>query len=269
MKKKEPEMVERTISHEQVDQWSKEYSLSWQQVFCLDSEFWSLISIENQEKEKGKQRAVGKDTKNLESMYKDDFEKSGFSGAEDKKKILEPTHPTIQLKVFMNYTKVFYSKFKGVILRLISAFGIDITNEHSRIDQVQFLKMKCFFELFTIQKEELQNLWMKILDPRGLAIIQVEEFKQFIERLARGTISSKPTIVSETFSVDFVTMLKAEGCLADSDTKVNLNRLRERMVKQEAIDVELFNQLLRQDCVFKIKSKHFDPEKFEQITNRF
>lgn len=82
--------------------------------------------------------------------------------------------------------------------------------------------MKCFFELFTIPKEEQEELWMKILDPRGLATIQVEEFKEFIERLARGTISSKPTIVSETFSLDFVTLLKIEGCLSDNDTKVNL-----------------------------------------------
>ena len=97
--------------------------------------------------------------------------------------------------------------------RLISAFGIDTTNENVRIEWDQFLSLKCFLELFTLDQTELEDLWLKALDPRGLAIVPFSDFKTFLERLARGSMSEKPTAVSETFSTGMMTLMELEGCV--------------------------------------------------------
>jgi hypothetical protein len=80
-------------------------------------------------------------------------------------------------------------RFKDVNKRLISAFGIDTSNENVRIEWDQFLNLKCFLEKFTLSDEELENLWLKALDPRGLSIVPYDDFKSFLERLARGSMS--------------------------------------------------------------------------------
>lgn len=60
--------------------------------------------------------------------------------------------------------------------------------------------MKCFLELFTLNGEELENVWLKALDPRGLAMVPKKDFKNFLEKMARGAMSETPTAVSEVFS---------------------------------------------------------------------
>lgn len=36
-----------TKTHDQIYQWSKDYNITWQQIFQLDAEFFSLITLEN------------------------------------------------------------------------------------------------------------------------------------------------------------------------------------------------------------------------------
>jgi hypothetical protein len=45
-----------------------------------------------------------------------------------------------------------------------------------RIEWDQFLNLKCFLEKFTIKGEDLENLWLRALDPKGLNLVPVEEF---------------------------------------------------------------------------------------------
>ena len=73
----------------------------------------------------------------------------------------------------MEFTTSLADKFKDVIKRLIQAFGIDTTSENVRIEWDQFLYLKCFLELFTLTETELQSIWLKALDPRGLSFVPV------------------------------------------------------------------------------------------------
>jgi hypothetical protein len=44
-------------------------------------------------------------------------------------------------------------------------------------------------ELFTLETKELEKLWLKALDPRSISMVPVAEFTDFLERLARGSMS--------------------------------------------------------------------------------
>jgi hypothetical protein len=100
----------------------------------------------------------------------------------------------------MNYTPSLADKFNDVNKRLISALGVDSTNENVRIEWQHFLSLKCFLELFTLGKEELEDIWLKALDPRGLALVSQDDFYRFMERMARGSMSAEPTEVSVAFA---------------------------------------------------------------------
>ena len=63
--------------------------------------------------------------------------------------------PSISLKVFLNFTTSLADKFRECNLRLIQAFGIDTNNLAVRIVWDQYLKLKCFLELFSLRGEEL------------------------------------------------------------------------------------------------------------------
>ena len=55
-----PEELESTMTHKEIEGYSAKYNLRWRQIFQLDAEFWSLITIESEEKEKEAQRQAGK-----------------------------------------------------------------------------------------------------------------------------------------------------------------------------------------------------------------
>lgn len=76
--------------------------------------------------------------------------------------------PSITLKIFKENITSLSEKFPDVNSRLIQAFGIDTSNDNVNIEWDQFLSLKCFLELFTLSEDELQSIWMKALDPRGL-----------------------------------------------------------------------------------------------------
>ena len=88
----------------------------------------------------------------------------------------------------------------------------------------------------------------------------IEEFKDFLERLARGSMSESPTAVSQTFVTELINLMKMEQCLCDQDTKVDMHKLRDKMEVEQSIDVELFNQMLKQDCLFKVESTNYQTE---------
>ena len=47
---------------------------------------------------------------------------------------LEMDGPSISLKTFVDFTTSLADKFRDINLRLISAFGIDTSNENGRIE---------------------------------------------------------------------------------------------------------------------------------------
>ena len=71
----------------------------------------------------------------------------------------------------MNYTPSLADKFNDVNKRLISALGVDSSNDNVRIEWEHFLNLKCFLELFTLDKETLEDIWLKALDPRTLNLV--------------------------------------------------------------------------------------------------
>ena len=103
-----------------------------------------MITIEQEEKEKEEKRKSGKagDTLDLPEAKGEDDEDE--KGQENKKLGLEVDGPSIPLKIFLMYTTSLADKFKDVNKRLISAFGIDTSNENVRIVWDQFLSLKCF-----------------------------------------------------------------------------------------------------------------------------
>ena len=92
------------------------------------------------------------------------------------------------------------NKFKDVNKRLIGSFGLDTENENTRIDWEQYIGLKCFLEKFTLDIEIKEEIWMKILDPRGVYQVPMSEFTFFIERLARGSMHQSPTTESQAFT---------------------------------------------------------------------
>ena len=127
--------------------------------------------------------------------------------------MIDQEQRAVQLKTFMKYTTSLYDKFKDVQIRLISAFGIDTSNEHTKIEWDHFINIKRFLELFICTQDELEDIWIKVIDSRGLAFVDEDEFVEFFEKLARGCMNEEPTSVSSTFSVTLVKMLDAEGCM--------------------------------------------------------
>lgn len=166
---------------------------------------------------------------------------------------MEADGPSISLKIFLDFTTSLADKFKDVNKRLISAFGIDTSNDNTRIVWDQFLSLKCFLELFTLDTEELEKLWLKALDPRSISMVPVDEFKDFLEKLARGSMSEQPTAVSEVFSQEMMELMHLEGCIMGVAGKecINMVVLRQKVAEGD-ISIEIFNQLLKQDCLFKV-----------------
>lgn len=175
-----------------------------------------MITIEQEEAEKEKKRKAGKTNDMLEfGLVKDNKGDGDDDEGGGKKKIgIEADGPSISLKIFLDYTISLADKFKDVNKRLISALGIDTSNENVRIEWDQFLNLKCFLELFTITGDELQNLWLRALDPKGLSLVPLPEFEEFLERIARGSMSNQPTAVSATFSKEMKRLMELEGCIA-------------------------------------------------------
>jgi len=134
----------------------------------------------------------------------------------DKKMGLEADGPSISLRTFVNYTNSLADKFKDVNMRLIGAFGLDTSHDGVRIEWDQFLSLKCFLELFTLDKQELIRVWLKALDPRGLNCVPIKDITDFLERIARGSMDDSPTAISMVFSESMLKLFELEKCITDN-----------------------------------------------------
>ena len=95
------EVLDSELTHEEIEEISAKYNLSWQDIFALDAQFWSLVTIESQEKKTGVlTKAVGPDAD---------------EGAQAEEKYQMPSDsPSISLRTFMNYTPSLADKFRDV-----------------------------------------------------------------------------------------------------------------------------------------------------------
>ena len=66
-------------------------------------------------------------------------------------------------------------------------------------------------------------------------------------------MSDQPTAVSTAFSSSMMKLMQAEGLFSASGTNIDIRKLA-KALREKVIDVELFNQLLRQDCLFEVRS---------------
>ena len=48
--------TDSSLTHKEIEEIAQKYNLSWRQVFQLDAEFWSLITIQEEDKEKEESR---------------------------------------------------------------------------------------------------------------------------------------------------------------------------------------------------------------------
>ena len=60
--------------------------------------------------------------------------------------------------------------------------------------------MKCFLVFYTLEKQKLISLWMKILDPKGVRHLPKANLEIFLELVARGITTEEHTLVSREYS---------------------------------------------------------------------
>ena len=111
-------------------------------------------------------------------------------------------------------------------------------------------------ELFSSTPDELEAIWLKALDVRGVAQVAVDDFVEFMENLARGSMSEEPTAVSINFSKEMMQMMQIEGCVDGKEDKqyIDIKVLRHKIKQEQTIDIDVFNQLLSQNCEFRVES---------------
>lgn len=185
----------------------------------------------------------------------EDEQAAGEKTEAKEKKIagVEADGPSISLKTFCSYTNSLADKFKDVNMRLIAAFGLDTSHDGVRIEWDQFLSLKCFMELFTLKKPELEKVWLKALDPRGLTCVPIVDVTTFLERIARGSMDDEPTAISKVFSESMLKLFELENCVTENKKYIDMSQIK-RKFQSKVLDVELFNQLVRPDCLFEVKS---------------
>jgi hypothetical protein len=67
-------------------------------------------------------------------------------------------------------------------------------------------------------------------------------------------MSDQPTAVSEVFSQEMMNLMELEQCISPNNKYIDMTCLRSK-IKDGDISVDIFNQLLKQDCLFKVESK--------------
>ena len=126
--------------------------------------------------------------------------------------------------------------------------------------------LKSFLELFSLTDEELADLWLKALDPQGLTIVPEPDLYEFIERLARGSLSEDPIEVSKNFAERILQIFDLEGCTLMTPDKatggevkaVDMQRVRKAFLEDQVLSIHMFNQLLKTDCMYAVKSANHE-----------
>eukprot|EP00347_Sterkiella_histriomuscorum_P008838 403343544 len=241
------------LTYKDIEMWASKYDLSWKEIFELDSEFQSLLKIEKETKEvllKRVQEMRFDPSIDIKLVQK---EISQIPQTEQK---IGDNEPGMTLSTFKQYSKMLGGKAKEIKKNIIQAFGVDVSNKNSKIEWEQYLLMNCFLKYFTLQKEQLIKIWIKILDPNGLRHIQMKKLIEFLEILARGTTTDEHTLVSKAYARNLIKCFEKEDCLSENGNEVLMEKVEEAF-KNGTIEIEILNQTLRVECLYLVKSKHY------------
>lgn len=94
----------------------------------------------------------------------------------------------MSLTCLIQFSDIKQDKFDDIMDRIIAAFGIDYKDPNARIDFDMYVRIKCFMTHFTISREELTKLWMRIINPASNTSLPKDELLDLFERFARGRI---------------------------------------------------------------------------------
>jgi hypothetical protein len=71
----------------------------------------------------------------------------------------------VSLGVLINFAQVMQDRFEDILKRILAGFGLDTSNNSSKIDFEIFCKIKCFLKFYTLDEKELNKIWIKIINP--------------------------------------------------------------------------------------------------------
>ena len=105
---------------------------------------------------------------------------------------------------------------------------------------------------------------MKIIDPNCVRDIPWHKMQALVDVMAMGLTNNESSVISKQFSLNVMRLLELEGCVArnerDEENRsgdmVSIARL-ESLMREGVIDPELFNQVVKQDCLFVVKSSNY------------
>lgn len=96
----------------------------------------------------------------------------------------------MSLTCLLRFSDIKQDKFDDIMERIIASFGIDYKDVNARIDFDMYVRIKCFTTHFTISKEELTKLWMRIINPSQNHSLHKEDLLDLFEKFARGRTQS-------------------------------------------------------------------------------
>jgi hypothetical protein len=106
----------------------------------------------------------------------------------------------ISLGTLMQFSNVGYDRFEDITKRILAGFGLDWTNENAKLSFDTYCRIQSFLEYQTMSDAELVKMWVKILNPSSLPVIEVSEMQDFFERFTRGKSLKEPSLISDTFA---------------------------------------------------------------------
>ena len=71
----------------------------------------------------------------------------------------------VSLGVLINFAQVMQDRFEDILKRILAGFGLDTSNNSSKVDFEIFFKIKCFLKFYTLDEKELNKIWIKIINP--------------------------------------------------------------------------------------------------------
>ena len=137
----------------------------------------------------------------------------------------------------------------------MAGFGLDWTNENAKLSFDTYCRIQSFLEYQTMSDAELVKMWVKILNPSSLPVIEVSEMQDFFERFTRGKSLQEPSLISDTFAKQMMILFQLEDCLVDDNQRVQMEKLREK-IEDGTISPQIFSQMLSVDCNYIVESRN-------------
>ena len=91
------------------------------------------------------------------------------------------------------------------------------------------------------------------------------KMQALVDVMAMGLTNNESSVISKQFSLNVMRLLELEGCVTRNNERdeenhsgdmVSIARL-ENLMREGVIDPELFNQVVKQDCLFVVKSTNY------------